>query len=214
MSNVKQIALAIMQYTQDYDEHYPMKWYQKTDGSGVSQKQDGWPGKTYQIYSINGGTKVLYYWTTWQDMIYPYIKNVQIFCCPSYTANNQRFSYQLNGGYTGSFSHYDADRQPVDTLAGTAISAILRPSETVMIFEVRGVDSSYGLNGVIADMPPYQGSLHLEGTNLAYGDGHVKWMSTKQLIASSGTDTSGICHLPSIAHNKVVCSALWNPFRD
>ena len=54
LSNVKQLALAVMSYTQDYDEMLP-----------ASYKYNS-PGATY-----------------WSETILPYIKNSQIFKCPS-----------------------------------------------------------------------------------------------------------------------------------
>lgn len=60
LSNMKQIGIAIMSYTQDYDElivpseNYPL----------------GTPGNTKGIIS-------------WPSMIYPYVKNGEVFVCPS-----------------------------------------------------------------------------------------------------------------------------------
>lgn len=55
ISNLKQIGLGIMMYTQDYDEQLP-----------------------YDDYSW-GGTGKLH----WDEEIFPYVKNVQLFTCPS-----------------------------------------------------------------------------------------------------------------------------------
>ncbi len=57
LSNVKQLTLGIMRYTSDYDETYPR---------GLAGEGGGW----------NTGP-------TWRVAIYPYIKNAQIFRCPS-----------------------------------------------------------------------------------------------------------------------------------
>lgn len=45
MSNLKQVSLAIMQYTQDYDERYP----RVLQSPYTMQSQDGWPGKRYRV---------------------------------------------------------------------------------------------------------------------------------------------------------------------
>ncbi len=52
MSNLKQVGLTMMQYTQDYDERYPY-------GVPANWKGIGWAG-----------------------MIYPYAKSAQVFVCP------------------------------------------------------------------------------------------------------------------------------------
>ena len=55
-SNLKQIGLGLMQYTQDYDETLPATNKQSTSGA----RARGWIGP-----------------------IYPYVKSVQLFRCPS-----------------------------------------------------------------------------------------------------------------------------------
>jgi prepilin-type N-terminal cleavage/methylation domain-containing protein len=53
-SNIKQSLLGVMQYTQDYDEHFPMAYL---------------PAGAYTF--------------NWYEEISPYLKNTQIFACPS-----------------------------------------------------------------------------------------------------------------------------------
>src|SRR5579862_8540373 len=64
LSNTKQLGLAEMMYTQDYDEVY---WSCPWPGGG----QDG------IVNPANNGT------TFWSDLLMPYIKNTGIFNCPS-----------------------------------------------------------------------------------------------------------------------------------
>ena len=59
-SNLKQIGLGLIQYSQDYDEQMPM------DQFGPDNDQSGYGGN-YK----------------WMDAAYPYIKSEQIFDCPS-----------------------------------------------------------------------------------------------------------------------------------
>src|SRR5713226_8900708 len=54
LSNMKQLGLAIMQYTQDYDEVYP-------------------PSQ----WGVNPPVVV-----SWPTMVYPYVKNAGVFVCP------------------------------------------------------------------------------------------------------------------------------------
>ena len=67
MSNLKQIGLALMQYTQDYDERLPASSYASTRPFPNSP--------TYH------GTTWL-----WWHMIYSYINNDQVFICPDTAA--------------------------------------------------------------------------------------------------------------------------------
>jgi prepilin-type processing-associated H-X9-DG protein len=64
-SNLKQIGLGIMQYTQDFDEKYPMRYY------GGAPGQDA---------------------NSWRRSIFPYVKSTQLFACPSNTNNGNQAS--------------------------------------------------------------------------------------------------------------------------
>jgi prepilin-type processing-associated H-X9-DG protein len=75
-SNLKQIGLGLAQYTQDFDETLPASYNYLPFGSTISFNTD--------------------YYPIWADAIQPYIKNLQVFACPSAkTANSPAF---LNGG--------------------------------------------------------------------------------------------------------------------
>jgi prepilin-type N-terminal cleavage/methylation domain-containing protein/prepilin-type processing-associated H-X9-DG protein len=80
VSNLKQLSLGMLMYSQDYDETIPQwKWDQSyASGSG----------------SKNNAT------TVWWNAIYPYVKNVGVYACPS-----QRYTYTLaQDGHWGWFS--------------------------------------------------------------------------------------------------------------
>ena len=65
MSNLKQIGLALMQYAQDYDESHPGVWF-----GPVSKQPWSQPSDATTFYK-------------WMDAVYPYVKNEQVFHCPS-----------------------------------------------------------------------------------------------------------------------------------
>ena len=75
-SNMKQIGLAFMQYAQDYDETFPLY----SQGSGYL----GCLG-----YAGGDGPR-------WGDMIFPYVRNVQVFDCRS---GRRRLSIYSGGMY-------------------------------------------------------------------------------------------------------------------
>jgi|SRR5579872_672540 len=137
VSNEKQMGLAILQYTQDYDEHYPIGM--------ISNGPLGWGEPTYY----------------WPGEVQPYIKNFQCFACPtdpdggrlahpvkaaswmgswagygiSYSANS---SYDLTNWYPG-FGAAGAVGAGGQTSwlrdAANTLPAIQRPSDTIMIGE-------------------------------------------------------------------------------
>jgi prepilin-type N-terminal cleavage/methylation domain-containing protein/prepilin-type processing-associated H-X9-DG protein len=145
-SNLKQIGLGMMMYTQDYDGRYPMaEWT-------TSPAVDG----------------------AWPVLLQPYLKSVQIFHCPSDSAD-EGSSYILNN-YFENWPEASVDS----------------PSTTLLITEgqlytggtrsMTNAATDYGLN---ADYTLYDqtGRLndptknlprHLETSNILWADGHVK----------------------------------------
>ncbi|RYX82003.1 DUF1559 domain-containing protein [bacterium] len=81
-SNLKQIGLGLMQYTQDYDEQLIRSWY------GANAASDA--VSNYK----------------WMDAIQPYIKSTQLFNCPSQSAYGTGQGQYLfrNGANYGSYT--------------------------------------------------------------------------------------------------------------
>jgi prepilin-type N-terminal cleavage/methylation domain-containing protein len=70
-SNLKQIGLGLLQYIGDYDDTMPFSFFGSAGNSDAANYK-------------------------WMDAIYPYVKNEQIFTCPSDSASNSRYVYQGN----------------------------------------------------------------------------------------------------------------------
>jgi prepilin-type N-terminal cleavage/methylation domain-containing protein/prepilin-type processing-associated H-X9-DG protein len=145
LSNIKQIGLACLMYSQDYDEIM-------ISGSG------------YQNTTIN-----------WQLKVEPYIKNTQIFICPSqgkgaftYWGATLYYGYGLmwRNGWplanvkepAGTILTNDGVHPAVDGYRG-AVPAICR-----------GFNTCRTRDPVESDFP------HNGGSNLCYWDGHAKWV--------------------------------------
>jgi prepilin-type N-terminal cleavage/methylation domain-containing protein/prepilin-type processing-associated H-X9-DG protein len=209
-SNLKQIGLGMMQYTQDYDERFPPAldgpW-----GGPYKQAQSGTPGGIYQSSDgANGG-----YINTWMDMIFPYIKSVQIFACPSGTGNADQPSYGYNQGVSGIARGIYGSSHAYSPPASA--SEIHRPAEVIMNFDYRdiyhaiGNSENYRLNATHTNANTRRlVAPHFDGTNLAFADGHVKWMLPSRII---GTYVgSGDCNLSAPSSTLQNCNPLWNPF--
>jgi len=145
LSNVKQIGLAFLQYVQDYDERWPIMYW-----SGTTNRWE-----PYGIY--------------WGGEIAPYVKNTQIFLCPS--KSDTVCSYIYNQGL---------DRRKD--------SDIQYPALTVTICDSTG-NGWWALDG--RDMVPFDsprcriGAIHNEGANFGYCDGHAKWEKRENWKPSS-----------------------------
>src|SRR5579872_215349 len=90
LSNCKQIALATMQYIQDYDEEF-----MKQDVNAATNSNDGYP----LLNTGLAGADMFNY----KDEILPYTKNEQIWICPTNQANGSlkpappNIGYHMNG---------------------------------------------------------------------------------------------------------------------
>jgi prepilin-type N-terminal cleavage/methylation domain-containing protein/prepilin-type processing-associated H-X9-DG protein len=164
-SNLKQLGLAIMQYTQDYDEMYPI-------ASNF--------GRVYDGVSMNftNGARV------WSREIYPYVKNSQVYQCPSAPDNQASIDvtslssltvgprYGMNNDFGTAGT--TCDNSPAgEVCSGVALAAIPRPAELILMVDTQAVPgwapytAQYTAQTVAA--------RHFEGSNIAYADGHVKW---------------------------------------
>lgn len=110
LSNMKQIGLSVVMYTQDYDETYAAGF----NGYGGAS---GWAGQ-----------------------IYPYVKSTAVFHCPDDSTppgiNGHPSSYALNSNVINHAQlKYDGCPGFVPTYSLAVLSA---PASTVLIFEVDG----------------------------------------------------------------------------
>ena len=159
-SNLKQIGLAMMQYSQEYDERMVLL---NTTNPPV-----------YNIY------------IGWQYLIDPYIKSKQVFKCPSNSSTS--FSYRtLDGSYTdasdipadyvlngsGSSSQQAFKEDPV------ALASINAPSQVIAATEYdQRPATQYWSIGVNLTSGGGDGKKlfagHLSTSNYLFLDGHVK----------------------------------------
>jgi prepilin-type N-terminal cleavage/methylation domain-containing protein/prepilin-type processing-associated H-X9-DG protein len=108
-SNLKQLGLGILQYTQDYDEKLP-----------IGNTSFVWSGQTY--YTATG----------WGGQVYPYVKSAQVFTCPSDPTRPDSTGGVVSYAYNMLFSY------PMGSASiQTSIPAFAATSRTVMLFEIR-----------------------------------------------------------------------------
>lgn len=169
MSNLKQLGLGIMMYTQDYDEHLP---------------KTAITFPTAQIFP-SSTTASSTTWLWWH-IIYPYVRNTQVFVCPS-------SGTIWNGGYEPTNSAatlyvasygYNQNLQSGLSLAaipGPAITPLLADSTYYLTNARNSCTNTSALNptvictafnsGLNSDPPD---PLHLSTFNMLFADGHVK----------------------------------------
>ena len=197
LSNMKQIGLSLKMYSQDYDELFPMgtypgprNWEVNLDVDGNQgwndcggfwkgfNPGDGGPNYTGCAY----GTE--FYRTLMRVQLGPYIKNVQIWYCPSdkvrspsqYNISHGLQSYHWFPAWIYSF------RAGWNSFAAYATGPDLSgqdPSEKVdnvatrFVFAERGVFGWDGPDGCDGACKNSNGN-HTRGFNAVYFDGHAK----------------------------------------
>lgn len=122
ISNMKQQGLAVMQYVQDYDERYPVSLQEFDSPSDLSHFS--WGG----ILAVPGGgvcNQPIGQAPVIVDILTPYIKNEQLFTCPTLRIPVMRNSSgHLCEDYAGSYGYrcYDGFGRPgnVPTYTGGA----------------------------------------------------------------------------------------------
>jgi prepilin-type N-terminal cleavage/methylation domain-containing protein/prepilin-type processing-associated H-X9-DG protein len=163
MSNIKNMGLAFMQYTQDYDEIMP-----RTTVCGPQTLETG--KTTNSTYSCSAGE----YLHLWQHSVYPYVKSPQAYLCPSSTKD-------WDGSYGGSMPFGYNLR-----LSGQALAAILTPTETIVLADTALTANTYLMDarsdGTNFSQPDPR---HLETFNMVYADGHAKAQKPENWIAQA-----------------------------
>ena len=187
LSNMKQIGTALQLYVDDWDETMPF---------GVSMyitPPDGYPGKTYMVYDNlvygNGGNAY-----TWMDAIFPYVKNVRLYHCPSIYKGAS--GYAMNALLTTTLAYDDvAGRSAIvwtnqSTETGRPLAEIASSAKTVFVSENAYLpNSAYTMvMAAPALLADYDNRLgvgelkavrHLGGSNFTFCDGHAKYYKYK-----------------------------------
>jgi len=153
LSNVKQITLGVMMYAQDYDERLP--WHYLNTGVAGSVQYPG--GGT------SGGI-------IWPLPVYPYVKNIQIFNCPSW-------GNTWSGNYTGRQAYGISTH-----IVGKMLADIEQPAETIALADSQDKSSSaqsYYIRRTIEMLSGEPRTIvpdrHNGGANFGLCDGHAKW---------------------------------------
>jgi prepilin-type N-terminal cleavage/methylation domain-containing protein/prepilin-type processing-associated H-X9-DG protein len=194
LSHAKQLGLAMEQYKQDYDGYFPLWWAGTTAGPDPISKQ----ARQRDIY--------------FGELILPYIKNIQVFKCPSdptpaVNSDNGAMSWQVNrnvvldetkpcirGPGIPAGSRYCPGVRPAMSDA-----EVQQPAAVVALAEYSG--SYFGrthnepesvralwngrrptLDEIKSRCPRCGDIRHQDGSNIVFFDGHAKWYRTDQVF--------------------------------
>ena len=203
-SNLKQIGLGILQYTQDYDERFPLSRY--SPGVNISR--------------------------SWHYTVQPYMKSTQVFSCPSNTNDNIAGStldgdVKVENDYMGvaTFRNQPGgipySTFPAEYFGNTiSIASVQFPSTTFAVMEH---DKDYATDTPIFDIASEGGDYdpaatgrkglfagHLGTSNYLFVDGHVKSLRPSATMGTTdgsnrwSLDNNPIGYPPSLETAKAI----------
>ena len=186
-SNMKQQGIAIFMYVLDYDGKFCMDMIR----GGGTQSNDT------PFYKEHGGT-VQDRDMGWHELIYPYVKNTDLFHCPSVNTspvwggmgNDQDPTGAVN--YAANTRIFGVWNRPGDAIKDAELQF---PASTILLSEAqrgssdgtqRRVTQEWGwtnthrnalfrIGGVEGSKPALR--RHNDGAQYLFADGHVKWFS-------------------------------------
>jgi prepilin-type N-terminal cleavage/methylation domain-containing protein/prepilin-type processing-associated H-X9-DG protein len=202
LSNMKQMALGVHMYAQDYDEMTPP--YQ----DGVFDFGNPDPATRKKS---DGPWRVNYLWC-----LTPYLKNQQIQSCPSVNSNEggQEVTPYSRASYMGN-----------GAIMGTTLAAVQAPADVIYMQEYRLLTRVAWLRPActsptkcgywcwwgVPDNKPGYSNVHMEGGNFVFLDGHARYKKNAALRSgdfglSPGDDQR---ELKGTGHNGI-CGKLYN----
>jgi prepilin-type N-terminal cleavage/methylation domain-containing protein/prepilin-type processing-associated H-X9-DG protein len=191
LSNVKQIALGAMMYTQDYDEVYP-------PGLVVTNGTAQGP--------VSQNSAFTSFWLTY-DVVFPYVMNRQVFFCPS---GDEGATYSGDYGFNRNIC---GDLRTSTSGTAVAMASVQAPADTFLFLDAGG----YMVNQTNASTPTgsfwyipgtwdptrdpgavgfgsspisatyqsdYKQGRHNQGCNIGYADGHAKWLASSYIAGN------------------------------
>jgi prepilin-type N-terminal cleavage/methylation domain-containing protein/prepilin-type processing-associated H-X9-DG protein len=164
-SNLKQIGSAVLMYAQDYDETLPFQY-------NLAAATPRYPTNGQDLINTDN-------WGVVGDLVFPYIKNREVFGCPS--------SGKARTGANWKYEHdYGWNTSVFYSNSGNAMANLPAPAETVFTAdtswewlqpgtwsEACGGGYPVGPNGWGGAGPGRFHSRHSGMLNVLWGDGHV-----------------------------------------
>jgi len=198
LSNEKELATAVLMYAEDWGETFPA-WHART---------------------ADGGSDV-----SWRTLIFPYQKSEEIYVCPS-NPDSSKWTHD-GGDAAGNPDPNDAppnfrrsyglsrtvSRGTGNNIRGRRLSELPKPAQTAMIGELwntsnNGINLRWGSHWSKNRIANRIFAGHNCGMNIAFCDGHAKWMkptaTTDPNIWDREPDVHPVSHPTVVAGMKLV----------
>lgn len=187
LSNLKQLGLSFMMYAEDYDERFPNGGLEAGCGglAGGALTPDQVLNGILSAWIPSGSWLNHPGWDIRNGALYPYVKNADVYHCASDSGWQVRHGSQVaSGGVSYSMNGYLSPFY--------AIAAIDTPANIVLLIDQgmgdpngpniskAGIDDGWFVSFWCGTTPclPIESIaiIHMGGANLAYCDGHAKWL--------------------------------------
>lgn len=158
-NNLRQIGLALQQYSQDYNARLPLIHVHEVSSRVSQQNPYGWAGA-----------------------IYPYLPDnaFAIYQCPSEESSTAAGTDAVQAGFTDYWFNTN--------LSGVELKKVIHPATTLLLGDGNDgadlTDARYNRNSLPLAWLKNSGSparRHLDGANYAFADGHVKFYRPKHI---------------------------------
>lgn len=191
MSNLKQLGMGVMMYKQDYDGYFPLPLRADSTTADPSRYDDDY--------------------LFWPNFIYPYVKSLQVLRCPSQPVGKSATS--LASGNYGANDLVIANPATFPK-APFSDSILQNPAQTYLIMDAGtyllsankptnpsgskgylpgtgqlGIPVWSGIESIYKD--DFMTGRHFGGVNMAFTDGHVKWLPSQVVLNESKKTSSG-----------------------
>ena len=180
LSNLKQMGTAFIMYLDDYDETFPPYIQLNSSGQPIANNDWSTPGGWRDAYTAKGVGGRVY---AWHDSIFPYVKNLKMFKCPS---RNDNYSYGYSSEVSGSQRTIMGVGDVFD-LPPATIGMIKQPSNLLVSGDYYSNSPMvpnfliYGSKQPITDYWYVMNYIHMgrNSSNYVFADGHAKNMQAK-----------------------------------
>lgn len=189
MSNLKQIGIGVMMYTQDFDEKLP-----NAVACGSQMLETG----VLTNQGVSTSCASVGYLHLWWHMIYPYVRSTQVFICPSSgtTWTGNYFPTSPKGSYASYGYNQNIYNLSLSAIPQVAITPFILDTTyylanaystctTASALSSTEICSSF-TSGHNADPP---NPIHLDTFNMLFVDGHVKTQRISDWVTANAKPT-------------------------
>jgi prepilin-type N-terminal cleavage/methylation domain-containing protein/prepilin-type processing-associated H-X9-DG protein len=183
LSNLRQLTIGIIQYTDDYNGRMPCAYYGDYGIDTDHDQRDGWIYYSQFVSSYNGNLGSADFDVT-LGSIYPYVGSKQVYVCPDdgegrITGDSFAINSCVEGAKAGSAFF----------VIGKLLAQLNNPSGMMLLGEEGDGSANGSTNDGYLDFNYAPGGFdtisdrHNGGSNLSFVDGHTRWLPANAMHA-------------------------------